>query len=515
MNNTIFVNQIGYKTSEKKIAFVDKANYSESKFEICTLDGKSVYSGTLANAMYDDLSRQETLAADFSDFKTPGTYKIVCGNHSSYSFAIGEDVYNPVYKSILEYFTLSRCGHRTVKSDWATEDCHTSTAEIYGTKEKKQVIGGWHDAGDYGRYVVAGSKTIMDLLQAYKAAPEFKGFDILEEVRFELEWMLQMQREDGGVYHKISCYNFCPFIMPHEEKQVQVLAPVSTAATADFAGCLAFASTIYESKDKAFADKLLEKAILAQKYLDSKEDELYENPAEITTGSYSDKDVRDERFFALCALFAATKNQEYLSKAMEYKNEDWGVKFFWGMVNGYGVEILLQNKDLISDKASIEKLEETVIQKANNLKEIVNKAAFRTAMSRVFWGSNGAVCDDAHVLMLAWKITGDSSYYDAAKAQLNYVLGCNPLAVCYVTGFGENTVSKPHHRPSGAAKKTMPGMLSGGPSAGLQDAVAREKLTGKAPLSCFIDHMGSYSTNEVAIYWNSPLVLLIAFLGLI
>lgn len=515
MDKTIFVNQIGYSNTQKKIAFVDKAFNSETRFDVCTLDGKSVYSGTLSNPVRDEFSNQDICTADFSDFTQAGTYKIVCKNQESCSFKIGENIYAPLYKSILEYFTLSRCGHRTVKSDWCSEDCHTSAAEIYGTKEKKQVIGGWHDAGDYGRYVVAASKAVMDLLLAYQAAPEFKDFDILDEVRFELEWMLQMQKEDGGVYHKISCYNFCGFIMPHEEKQVQVLAPVSTAATADFAGCLAFASTIYESKDKAFADKLLEKAILAQKYLDKTEDELYVNPAEITTGSYSDKDVRDERFFALCALFAATKNQEYLDKAMEYKNEDWGINYFWGMVNGYGVEILLKNKEFIEDKTALKNLEESVIQKADNLKEIVNKASYKTALSRVTWGSNGAICDLAHVLLTAYKISGDKSYYEAALSQLNYLLGCNPLAVCYVTGFGENTVTKPHHRPSGAAKKTMPGMLSGGPSAGLQDAVAREKLAGKAPLSCFIDHMGSYSTNEVAIYWNSPLVLLIAFLELV
>ena len=53
------------------------------------------------------------------------------------------------------------------------------------------------------------------MLLAYKKCPEkFAAFDLLGEVRFELEWLLQMQREDGAVYHKISCYHFCAFIMP-------------------------------------------------------------------------------------------------------------------------------------------------------------------------------------------------------------------------------------------------------------------------------------------------------------
>ena len=73
--------------------------------------------------------------------------------------------------------------------------------------------GGWHDAGDYGRYIVPTAKTIMDLLMAYDSSKNFfTDFDILKEIRFALEWMLKMQREDGAVYHKVSCYHFCAFI---------------------------------------------------------------------------------------------------------------------------------------------------------------------------------------------------------------------------------------------------------------------------------------------------------------
>lgn len=515
MENSIFVNQIGYEKLSTKYAFVDTALNSEKDFALCTLDGITVFSAGLKESVEDEVSGQKIACADFSVFTEPGTYKIVCGNNSSYPFSIGDNLYHDLYKATLDYFTFSRCGHRTVKSEWGDEDCHTSEAEIYGTDKKKLVVGGWHDAGDYGRYVVAGAKTVMDLLFAYQLAPDFKDFDILDEVRFELEWMLQMQREDGAVYHKISCYNFCPFIMPQEEKEKQVLAPVSTAATADFAGALAFASTIYAQKDADFAKKLLDSAILAQKYLDSHDDELYVNPAEITTGSYSDKEVKDERFFALCALFTATKDELYFQKAMSFRNEDWDFHYSWGMVNGYGAELLIQNEQLIKNSEIISKLKNTVISRAEKLLDVVNKASYKTILRKVFWGSNGAVCDDAHTLMLAYRLTNRKEFYEAAKSQLDYLLGCNPINICYVTGFGKNTVCKPHHRPSGAIKKTMPGMLSGGPSAGLHDCVARENLAGKPPLSCFIDHMGSYSTNEIAIYWNSPLVLLIASLGLV
>ena len=82
---------------------------------------------------------------------------------------LGKTAPNPVL-STLKYFTDSRCGQGI---------CHTGIAEVYGTGEKKNVQGGWHDAGDYGRYVVAGTKAVMDLLLAYKKCPEkFAGFDL-------------------------------------------------------------------------------------------------------------------------------------------------------------------------------------------------------------------------------------------------------------------------------------------------------------------------------------------------
>lgn len=516
MNNSIYVNQLGYNESGKKLAFLNVDLNNSSDFCICTIDSKCVFKGKVSAPVNDELTMQNISSLDFSEFCEPGTYKICCGKESSYPFVIGKLVYSDLYTALLDYFYLSRCGENISRTSWAHPECHTSVAEVYGSNEKKAVKGGWHDAGDYGRYVVAGSKAVMDLLRAYECSKNtYNQFDILNEVRFELEWMLQMQRDDGAVYHKISCYKFCAFIMPHLEKESIVLSPISTAATADFAGCLAFASAFYKESDKDFADKLLQAAIKAQNYLDCHEDEFYKNPSEITTGGYGDNNLTDEKYFALCSLFAATKNKEYFEKAKALWNSEWHESFSWGMVSAYGTEILLNNKDIVDDKEFIQTIEKGIIDRADKVLSIVEKASFRTPFVKVFWGSNGFVCDEAHILLLAWELKKDEKYYNAALNQINYILGCNPMDVCYVTGFGSNSVKNPHHRPSGAIKKTMPGMLSGGPCQGLLDAVARENLQGKPALSCFIDHIGSYSTNEIAIYWNSPMVYVIAKLGLV
>lgn len=536
MKIEIFVNQIGYLPSQKKFAYARNCKGGEA-FNLCSSEGKVLYTGTLQAPVEDRVAAEAICLADFSDFKAEGDFYIEIMGAKSYQFKIQPRVYDDLYFSILNYYYLSRCGQEIDgasaahggNSLWSRPACHTGMATVFGTGEKKEVSGGWHDAGDYGRYVVAGTKTVMDILLAYEYSKDkYTNFDILDEARFELEWMLQMQREDGAVYHKISCYHFCAFINPQDEKDEIVLAPVSTAATADFAGCLAYAADFYKATDSAFAEKLLAAALKAQEYLFTHEDELYKNPTEITTGGYGDWNVADERYFALCSLFAATGDVKYFEAAKEIRavqmakecpdsepwKRPWVQNFGWGSVAGYGSEILFKSKDKITDKAFVEDLKKEILAQADKLKNISEKASFGTSVEKLFWGSNGHVCDEAHMLLLAYDLTGDASYELAARKQLNYILGCNPLNICYVTGNGTKSTVHPHHRPTGAMGKVMPGMLAGGPSEGLHDEVAKRELPGKAPLQSYIDHQGSFCTNEIAIYWNSPLVYLVARVGL-
>ena len=509
----IFINQLGYRILDNKNVFVSKTAKGEAEqFSVCEkAGGKVVLTGPLIAAPDDEESGGGYFTGDFSAVQTPGEYYIQIGEEKSFPFILSDNVYDELTLSTLKYFTDSRCGQGI---------CHTEIAEVYGTGEQKNVQGGWHDAGDYGRYVVAGSKAVMDLLLGYKKCPQkFSDFDLLGEVRFELEWMLQMQREDGAVYHKISCYHFCPFIMPQEEKDQLVLAPVSTAATADFAGCFAYASGFYKESDPKFSVALLQAAIKAQNYLFSHDDEFYINPPEITTGGYGDHDVRDERYFALCSLFAATGEKNYLSQALKYREDKkkdkpdpkhpwncgWQEGFGWPFVSGYGTELLLENEDKL-DADLISEIHSGIISQAEKYLETCDASAFKYCSKFVFWGSNGAICDLAHIMLMAFDLTGRKEFIKAAKAQIDFILGCNPLNYCYVTGAGTKSVVHPHHRPSGASKKVYPGMLAGGPCGALLDAYAKEHLAGQPALKCYADAEPSYSTNEVAIYWNSAFV---------
>ena len=548
----LFVNQIGYDLNKSKFAYATGLNGGE-KFELCSkADGTVVFKGQTKQPVTDRLAGEPVCCLDFSDFKKEGTYFIHVTSRDgktaqSEPVHVGTGLFSDFYYSILYYYYLSRCGCDTQNKQagkWGHSACHTSPAVIYGTNIKKEVNGGWHDAGDYGRYIVAASKAVMDLLMAYEAGNCERSaatrhcersaaisFDILSEVRFELEWMLKMQREDGGVFHKVSCYHFCGFINPQDEKDELVISPVSSTATADFAGCLAFASGFYKDSDPAFAKSLMDAALKAWSYLQTHDEELFKNPPEITTGGYGDWSSADERYFACAALFLQTGDNSYVQKAMELRasvidkpdNPDfpwinkWNEGFGWGMVAGYGTELFLRAKDKIADKTVVQTLEQSMLSSADKLLERVNNASFGTSLDKVHWGSCGHVCDDAHALLVAYDLTGRTDYYEAAKKQLDYVLGCNPNNICYVTGFGSNPVKYPHHRPSATLQTAMPGMLSGGPCEGLYDAAAKEKLgpLNLPPLRCFIDHVASYSTNEIAIYWNSTLVYVASKLNLV
>ena len=156
-----------------------------------------------------------------------------------------------------------------------------------------------------------------------------------------------------------------------------------------------------------------------------------------------------------------------------------------------------------------------MLKLADKLLKVVAEDGYGTALSpkQYDWGSNLSVANHGLHLYDAWKLTGDSKYLNAASEQIHYLLGRNPMGLCYVSGCGTDAIKHPHHRPSGFVGKAMPGMLSGGPCNWLADETIRSlftKDTAPAPAKCLIDMTGSYSTNEVTIYWNSAFVQLLA-----
>ncbi len=514
----IVTNQVGYRTGDVKTAVFRHISQS-GEFKVINADTKeTVYTGKMSDGISYSLADETDYIGDFSAVTESGTYYITAdGAGESYKFTIGDDVYGSLIDDSVRMLYLQRCGCEVIDDEFGHPACHNTMATVYNTNQKIDVSGGWHDAGDYGRYIVPAAKTIADLLYAYETAPELYGDnlnipesgngipDVLDEVRYELEWMFKMQAENGGVYHKVTCDTFPGYVMPQNETKPLIVMPVSSTSTADFCASMAIAAEVYRDIDSSFADKCLAAAEKSWAWLQNNSAVLYTNPADIVTGEYGDKSDADERYWAAVQMYRTTGDAEYLKSADTAR-----IGLDWALVGDYGNIAILTMKNADKSSAVYKNAEEAVIKQANTFKSISEYGPYGVSLSKFAWGSNMTVANAGIICGLAYKTTGDKSYLDAANANLSYLLGHNPNDICYVTGYGTVSPQNPHHRPSMAVGKAMKGMLVGGVNSALEDPAAKAYLKKTPAAKCYVDHSESYSTNEITIYWNSPLTYLLS-----
>ena len=526
----IRLNQVGYTVKAVKTAVFAGISTDEDSFRVVKADtGETVFEGTLGPVVDNAWAGETDRVADFSTLAEPGTYAVEAADGTrSPVFALADDVYTELLRAAVRMLTLQRCGtplEQEIGEDFAHPACHTSEATIYGTDRKIDVSGGWHDAGDYGRYTVSGAKAAADLLQAHErlggklddiGIPESGDGtdDLLQEAKYELDWLLKMQREDGGVYHKVTCRNFPAFISPEKETDELVVSPVSNTATGDFAAVMAMAGRIFaESGDDQLASAAqgyIDAAEQAWSYLENhKGDPGFVNPDDVVTGEYPDDHDGDEYLWASAELGRATGKDIYHAAAEEYLESGAShAGLGWLDVGSYGLYAILKDESAGSLRGKAEQLLREYAEKVIGIAASNPYGIDRTDTYE--WGSNMGVANTGAVLQMAAEMLNEEKYAIAAGRYLDYLLGENATGYCFVTAFGTRSPEHPHHRPSTAAGKAMPGMLVGGPDNGLEDTYAVAALTGKPPAKCYADSDQTYSTNEVCVYWNSPLVLLIA-----
>ena len=517
--NTVNINQVGYRTDDSKTVFVKTSDDGADFYVVDCSTGKIVWQGTLEPHNGDTGSGEDVAHGDFSGLTKPGEYYIYTDAGASYPFKIADDVYDDLYKEVVLMLYKQRCG-TTIDPDiagvYAHDACHMDEAEVFGTGEKLDVSGGWHDAGDYGKYVVSGAKTVVDLLETYEdlrvtdddlGIPESGNGvpDILDEARWELDWMLKMQdKADGGVYHKVTPMVFCNDIMPDEEKDPLIVSEKSYTATADFAAVMAKASRVFADIDPEFSKEAYDSAELAYTYLFTEgADRSFKNPAGMETGEYPDASKGDEKYWAEAELYLSGRND--LEDELLASMDSYAVMrgFGWSEVGLYAFYDLAKTEGCaIADEAMKQVMKEADY-KIGEMKTDMYYMPFRNNYA---WGSNMLVANNGMLFYMASRLTGDTSYAEVAKKQIDYILGCNSLGYCFVTGFGTFTPEHPHHRMSTVAGKAMPGMLIGGPNSNPSDSYGKSVLSDATPAMSYADNVQSYSTNEVTIYWNSPLI---------
>ncbi|MCL2107712.1 MAG: glycoside hydrolase family 9 protein [Oscillospiraceae bacterium] len=427
-------------------------------------------------------------------------------------FKITPTPYAELRRALLDFYEYQKCGVAVDAGPWSHPPCHTSIGFVIDengakTGVTKDVAGGWHDAGDYGRYIVPSAATVAQLLLANNP-------DLLDVVWFEVEWMLKMQDEvSGGIYHKVSCRNFNPLNeMPHDEHDELVICPISAEATADFAASMALAARFYPQ----YSQKLLTSATSAwdwcMKNLHFAESNSgFKNPPTVTTGPYGNTSIKSKYFWAACELFGATGEQKYHDYI---KTAEISAGVHWKESGTFGILAYLRSAK--ADSAIAARMKKTLLDRAGEIITACNADPYGVSLGVDYrWGSNGDIGNNAMTLLLAEQFAdianSANKYREYAAEHLNYLLGKNPLGKCYVSGFGANPLKHPHHRPSVAVGEAVPGMVSGGPCGNTSfEPILHSHCANQPPMKCFIDHHESFSSNEITIYWNAPFYFLLS-----
>ncbi len=533
----ILLNQVGYNIQQSKVAVVTIPGAYQVKDD----KGAIVLNVGTKAAIQDPLCRETLYKLDFSGLILPGKYKLVSQyGEESNSFVVGKDVYEEVHNAMIKALYFQRCGcalEEKYAGVFKHAACHMDMVSLWTDKEKKfECLGGWHDAGDYGRYITPAAVTIAHLLYAYEKYPAaFEASlnipesgndvpDVLNECRYELEWMLKMQREDGGVYHKLTSRYHVDFIMPEEDLDPFYAYEVSSLAVADYCAVMALCARIYKAFDVDFAEKLADAAKKAWAWLEvHPEMVLFMNPADSGTGDYSDETDQDERLWAAVEMFYLAESlqetsEKYRSNALSIMKEGLPlVDFGWTDVAGFASLAVLNDKEKKIGEEIYQICENAVLTEAQRLLALCKENVFDLGMNDkdFCWGSNMVVTNRGILWSLAYELTGNESYITAIQAHIDYLLGKNITGYSYVTGFGDQAYSHPHSRPMHAdgIEEPIPGWVSGGANGKPCDPDAVKMIpAGSAPMKCYVDIMESYSTNEITIYWNSSAVYVTAFL---
>ena len=493
----IRASQLGYLPAAPKIAMLSEAPTGPVVVRRAR-DGKAVFTVIAGPPKLDPDSGDTLRIVDFSALKTPGDYVLDApGLGRSDPFGIGKDVDVHAFRLAVRAFTGQRAGTDvSLAPDYPQfhyEAGHTAPAQYdpsSGKSGTRDVSGGWYDAGDYGRYVVNSGITTGTLLWAFElygpkilkqkldipnANPKIPAY--LAEVKWNLDWMLKMQDDDGGVWHKATTANFSGFVMPKDDKAPMLVvgtgfAPYkNTTATADLAAVAAIAARIYGPYDPAYAARCLVAARKAWTWVEANPNVLYrDNPNGISTGGYGDGDARDERLWAGAELFRTTGEKGYGDATAKLAPEfhlDSGSAQGWGSVANLGLYTLAFAKG--AEPALVARIRAEAVRAADGIAARIDANGYRVPLTskEYYWGSNSVVANYGMMLLFADRIKPDAKYRNAAQDCLHYLLGRNTFATSFVTGVGTHSPLHPHHRPSGAdgIDQPWPGLLVGGPNA--------------------------------------------------
>ncbi len=577
----MMVDQFGYRPGDDKVAVLVNPqvgfNASDSYTPGSTLqvrrvsDDAVVFTG--APTAWNQGATQSSSGDkgwwfDFSSVTAEGEYYIydVQGNCKSYDFIIGDDVYKDVLKAAIRTFYYQRIGtpHLAQHAGAAFADTAAFVGPHQDTQARnvfdrnnaateRDLSGGWMDAGDYNKYVTFTAQPINELLSAYEQNPEIftddynipesgNGIpDVLDEVKWELDWLKKMQENDGGVLMKVgfpSSGGTGDFGNPPSTiTRARYYLPKSSASTIITAINFAHAALTFRDFPslQSYADDLETRAIKAWNWYHDNPKTANADQGEIEAGD-ADVSLQGQAQAAAVAsvyLYALTGDSVYHTYFINNYNTVFAMNDGnWGMYYGEQADALMFYTTLPDANPTV-KANILTKRNQNDTDQIfADTDLYRSYVQdwAYHWGSLqvrarlGATAYD----FVQYDI--NSSKRDGAnkKAQnvLHYFHGVNPLGVVYLTNMDDYGADKSieqiyHSWFADGSQWDMapPGYVPGGPST--QYSGTESPPLGQPLQKMYKDWNGiawewpnhvdaSWEISENAIYYQSGYIKLLA-----
>ncbi|MFI1505366.1 glycoside hydrolase family 9 protein [Streptomyces sp. NPDC020597] len=557
------VNQVAYLPGGPKNATLVTDAVGRLPWRLKNAAGATVAHGWSVPRGLDASSGQRVHSIDFGAFRKGGAgFTLVADGETSRPFDIGTAAYRRLRLDAAKYYYTQRSGiaiRDDLRPGYGRAAGHVGVAPNQGDTKTPcrtgecdytlDVSGGWYDAGDHGKYVVNGGIAVWELMSTYErslhartghpdalgdgtlALPESgnRTPDILDEARWELDFLLRMQVPAGEplagmAHHKVHDQQWTGLpLLPAADPQKRELHPPTTTATLNLAAAAAQAARLYKPYDKAFAAKALKAARTAWSAAVA-HPKVYADPADGTGGgAYNDDDATDEFYWAAAELYLSTGEKQYADfvTASPVHTADVFLPygFDWSRTAAAGRLDLALVPSRLPGRDAVRR---SVVRGADAYLAALTAQPYGMPYApdgnRYDWGSSHQVLNNAVVIATAYDLTGASKYRDAAVQSMDYVLGRNALNISYVTGYGEVNSHRQHsrwyaHQLDPNLPDPPAGTLAGGPNSSIQDPYAQSKLQGCVGQFCYIDDIQSWSTNETAINWNAALARMASFVA--
>jgi endoglucanase len=563
------VNQVGYLPDAPKFATWVTDSPTSAPFTVRGRDGSVALRGvsTPWQVRPEPTSGQSLHLLDLTALTTVADgYRVEVGTDSSHPFRVGSDLYDRLSRDAVGLFYLLRSGTPiladrapgqdrpaghvgvppntgdTAVRGWTGPDANRLYPDWRPTGTF-DVSGGWYDAGDYGKYVVSGGISLWQLLHLLRllrqhrdtTAPAGVGVVpesvVVEECRWQLDWLLRMQVPPGHQYaglafHRVHGSQWSPLPgRAHEDPTTRVLHRPSTAAALHLAAVAAQGARLLAADDSAYADRLLTAARTAYRAAQAyPELAAPDDEGRYGGGPYDDARLADEFYWAGVQLWLATGEDGYRADLVASGEHTADVFDFGGFdFNSVSAPARL---DLVTGARRLpdhDRVVGSVLDAAEGLLDLQRRQPWGQPYAPAdgwSWGSNGRILNNLVVLATAHELTGDQRWRDAVAGGVDYLLGRNALGQCYVTGYGTDSSAHLRTRQFGhdldpALPAPPPGALAGGANSTHTAGFPTDpRLDGLPPQLRYLDEPTSETTNDICIRWNAPLAYIATYLSL-